>query len=184
MKTATCHLVSLSPYNQSRQHFTDEEDGENPVDYENRTWREKGHYDSGGEAFIPPMAFKGSLAHAAKMLSIPIPNKGKSLYTKHFLSGVLVTEGLSLGINKEEVKPQWVSCDPRGQKGGMGVLRGFPHYDGWEGKVTYHIIDDTISRDVFERVLNASGSLVGIGQFRPQNGGYFGRFEVKSIKWE
>ena len=184
MKTAVVKLKSVSPYNQSRQHFTDKESKENPDAYEKRTWREKGHYDPEGQAYIPPMAFKGCLSNAAKLLSIPIPNKGKSLYTKHFVSGVLVTEGLPLGVKKDEVKPQWVSCDPRGQKGGMGVLRAFPHFDSWEGDVTFHVLDDTITKEVFETVVREAGNFVGIGQFRPQNGGYFGRFEVKKISWK
>lgn len=186
MKTAVVKLRSLSPYNQSRQHFADKAESgkENPDAYEKRTWREKGHYDADGTAFIPPMALKNSVAHAAKMLSIPIPNKGKALYTKHFVSGVLVTEGVSLGVTKDDVKPQWVSCDPRGQKGGMGVLRAFPHFPKWEGVAKFVILDDTITKEIFERVVREAGNFVGIGQFRPQNGGYFGRFEVVGIKWE
>lgn len=186
MKTAICELRSLAPYNQSHQHFTDKQESgkETPDAYEKRTWKEKGHYDENGVAFIPPMAFKGCLARAAALLSIPIPNKGKSLYTKHFVSGVLVPEGLSLGVKKADVKPQWLSLDPRGQKGGMGVLRAFPHFDKWAGKVKFMVLDDTITKEIFERVLKEAGNFVGIGQFRPDKGGYFGRFEVLSVKWE
>lgn len=186
MKTAIVKMKSMSPYNQSHQHFTDKAEGgkEDPVSYEKRTWREKGHYDEKGMAYIPPMALKNAVATAAKLLSIPIPNKGKALYTKHFVSGVLVTDPIPLGVKKEDVKPQWVSCDPRGQKGGMGVLRAFPHFDKWEGSTKFLILDDTITKDVFEKVVREAGNFVGIGQFRPQNGGFFGRFEVVSVKWE
>lgn len=186
MKTAIVKLKSLSPYNQSRQHFSDKAEGgkESPDAYEKRTWREKGHYDSDGNAFIPPMALKNAVTNAAKMLSIPVPNRGKALYTKHFVSGLLVTESIPLGVKKDQVKPQWVSCDPRGQKGGMGVLRAFPHFEKWQGEAKFIILDDTITKEVFERVVRESGNFVGIGQFRPQNGGYFGRYEVQSIKWE
>jgi len=184
MKTASVHLRSLSPYNQSRQHWTAKDPKETHDAYEKRTWREKGHYDEDGNAFIPPMAFKGALSNAAKMLAIPIPGKGKSLYTKHFLAGVMITDMLMLGVKKEDVQPQWLSCDPQGRKGGMGVLRAFPHVDNWEGTIRMHVLDDTISKEIFERVLREAGNFVGIGQFRPEKGGYFGRFEVVGIKWE
>lgn len=184
MKTAVVKLKSLSPYNQSRQHFADKEDKETHDAYEKRTWREKGHYDDQGNAYIPPMAFKGALANAAKMLAIPIPGKGKSLYTKHFLAGVMVTDTLSLGVHKDKVEPQWLSCDPQGRKGGMGVLRAFPHYEKWDGQIRIYVLDDTISKEIFEKVLREAGNFVGIGQFRPEKGGYFGRFELDSIKWE
>lgn len=186
MKTATVKLKSLTPYNQSHQHFTEKAESgkESHDEYEKRTWIEKGHYDENGNAYIPPMAFKGALAQAAQMLSIPIKGKGKSTYTKHFKAGVMVTDPLPLGVKKADVKPQWISCDPQGRKGGMGVMRAFPHYEKWEGEIEYHILDDTITKEVFEQVLRESGNFVGIGQFRPANGGYFGRFEVVSVKWK
>lgn len=184
MKTAIVKLKSLSPYNQSRQHFAEKKEKETHDAYEKRTWKDKGHYDENGNAYIPPMAFKGAITNAAKMLAIPIPGKGKSLYTKHFVAGVMVTDMLQLGVNKEDVQPQWLSCDPQGRKGGMGVLRAFPHYEKWEGQIRIYVLDDTISEPIFERVLRESGNFVGVGQFRPEKGGYFGRYEVAEIKWE
>jgi len=184
MKTAICKLSSLSPYNQSRQHFTEKEPKETFDDHEKRTWREKGHYDRDDIAYIPPMAFKNCIAQAAKMLSISIPGQGKSKYTKHFVSGVMVTDMLSLNCEKQNIEPQWISCDPQGRKGGMGVLRAFPHFETWEGVIEVHVLDDTITKEVFERVLKEAGNFVGIGQFRPEKGGYFGRFELLNIKWK
>lgn len=184
MKTAVVSLKSLSPYNQSRQHFAPKNDKEAPADYEERTWREKGHYDENGEAFIPPMALKAAITGAAKMLDMKIPGKGNAKYNKHFVAGVMVTDPLPLGINKDDVQPQWVSCDPQGRKGGMGVLRAFPHFDKWGGSVEVHILDETITKDIFEKVVKEAGNFVGIGQFRPEKGGYFGRFEVLSVKWK
>jgi len=176
---------AASPYNQSRQHFTEKKDKEHAQDYEERTWREKGHYDEGNTAFIPPMAFKNCIADAAKFLSIQIPGKGKATYTKNFLAGIMVTEGLSLGVKKEDVKCQKLSLNSDGRRGGnTRVLRLFPHFSSWEGKVRFMVTDDTITKDVFERVLAEAGSLTGIGQFRPQNGGYFGRFEMVEVMWE
>jgi len=185
MKTATVELKSLAPYNQSHQHFEPiaESGKESHADYEKRTWREKGHYDDKGIAYIPPMAFKAAIAKAAQMLDMKIPGKGNSKYTKHFLSGVMVSDMLSLGVKKEQVKPQWLSMSPKGQKGGMGVLRAFPHFETWLGTIKIHILDDIIPKELFEQVLREAGNFVGVGQFRPEKGGYLGRFELVSIKW-
>ena len=184
MKTAVVTLRSLAPYNASRMHFVEKEPKESHDSYEKRTWREKAHYDEHGVAYIPPMAFKGCITNAARMLSIPIPGRGKSLYTKHFLSGIMVTDCLSLKTKREDVQPQWLSMDGQGRKGGMGVMRAFPHFDKWEGTIKVHVLDDTITPEVFERVLREAGNFVGVGQFRPEKGGYFGRFSVEEIKWE
>lgn len=184
MKTAVVSFESIAPYNQSRQHFIEKEDKETPADYENRTWKEKGHYDASGNAFIPPMAFKGAIARAAQMLDMSIPGRGKNKYTKHFVSGIMVTDCLPLGVKKENVKPQWLSCSPKGIKGGMGVLRAFPHFESWKGSIKVMVLDDTITKEVFEKVVGEAGNFVGIGQFRPEKGGYYGRFSVTSVEWE
>lgn len=184
MKTAVVTLRSLAPYNQSRQHFAPKDGKETPGDYEERTWREKGHYDDSGMAFIPPMAFKNAIFMAAKMLDLSIPGRGKNKYTKHFLAGIMVTDPLPLGVHKDEVEPQWLSMGPQGRKGTTGVLRAFPHFEKWEGTIRIFVLDDTITKEVFEKVLRESGNFVGIGQYRPAVGGYFGRYEVLKIVWE
>ena len=45
-------------------------------------------------------------------------------------------------------------------------------------------MDDIITRPVFEQVIYTAGSLIGIGQFRPRNGGYFGRYNAEIIEWQ
>lgn len=184
MKTAIATLKSLSPLNQSRQHFVEKLPREEPAAYEERTWREKGHYDEDDNAFIPPMSLKNSIAKAASMLDMKIPGKGNSKYNKHFLAGVMVTDNIPLGVKKKDVQPQWLSMGPKGVKGTTGVLRAFPHFEKWEGSVRIYVLDDTIPKDIFEKVLREAGNFVGLGQFRPEKGGYFGRFELVSLKWE
>jgi hypothetical protein len=45
------------------------------------------------------------------------------------------------------------------------------------------ILDETITKPVFEQHLMESGRLVGIGVFRPQNRGYHGMFKVNGVEW-
>jgi hypothetical protein len=103
MKTAICELQSISPYSQSKFYETDKLPKERPDDYEARTWRDRLHVTPEGFVYIPPMAFKNCLSSVAKYLSIQIPGKGKSTFTKHIEAGVLVTESLILPIKKEDV---------------------------------------------------------------------------------
>ena len=51
-------------------------------------------------------------------------------------------------------------------------------------EVSYYILDDTITEPVFEQVIHESGNFIGIGRFRPENGGYYGRYVVDSITWQ
>lgn len=184
MKTAIARLRSLSPYSQSRHYTTEKLDKENAKDYETRTWRDRLHTTDSGEVFIPPMSFKNCLSEAAKFLAIQIPGKGKSTYTKHFEAGVLVTDALMLGVNKDEVKGEWLFVPSDGIRGsGKRVDKCFPVIHEWSGDVTFHILDETVTKDVFQQVLEQAGRFIGIGRFRPRNNGFYGRFAVDSLKW-
>ena len=184
MKICTATLASISPYSQSRAHEAAKLDRETSDAYEQRTWREKAHFDKAGQVYIPPMAFKMSLDKAAQMLGLQIPGKGKSTYTKYFLSGVLVLEPLMLGIKKDDLPFDRIHANADGVRGsGKRVWRIFPRIDQWEGDVDFHVLANEITKDVFEIALRQSGQFVGIGRFRPEKGGFYGRFEVKSVKW-
>lgn len=192
MRVATAHLESISPYSQSR-FYNDEtpkigrasgSSTESAKDYEARTWRERCHFDANGKVFIPPMAFKNCLAEIAKYLSVQIPGKGKSTYTKHFEAGVMVIEPLTLPITKDEVRGEWLHVPADGRRGGSKrVLKCFPVIPQWSGSVPFHLLDDVITQDVFEQHLKDAGNFIGVGRFRPRNNGYYGRFEVKRVVW-
>lgn len=186
MKTASCYLVSAAPYSPSRayKHEVPMENRETHEAYEERTWRNKAHTNSDGYVLLPPMGFKQCLDTAAKRLSIQIPGKGKATYTKHFESGVLVMEPLVLPIKKDDTILERIHANADGVRGsGKRVWRNFPRIDHWEGEVSYHVLADEITRDIFEQVLRQSGAFVGVGRFRPERGGFYGRFSVKSVKW-
>ena len=63
------------------------------------------------------------------------------------------------------------------------MFRNFPLIRQWGGKITFYILDDIITKQVFEKVLRSAGLLVGIGMSRPENRGQFGRFKVTSFEW-
>lgn len=184
MKLAECDLESMSPYSQSRYYKVEKLQKELPVDYEARTWRERCHVNGDGRIIVPPMAFTNSLKEAARYLSLPIPGRGKSTFTKNFEAGVLVSEPLILPIRKDEVEGEWLFVPSDGRRGGGSrVEKCFPLIRSWKGKVTYFILDDIITEDIFQQVLETSGSLIGIGRFRPRNMGYYGRFSVGGVMW-
>lgn len=184
MKTCIVEIQSVSPYSASRKHNEEKLEKEGADAYDKRTWREKCHYDANGVAFIPGIAFKFALDAAAKYLSLSIPGKGKATYTKHFLSGVMCPENLSLGKAREDVTGISLSLNADGVRGsGKRVDRILPQFPKWGGKLTFYVFDEQITKDVFERVMVEAGKFIGVGQFRPQNGGHNGRFEVKGFQW-
>jgi hypothetical protein len=184
MKTATVTLSSVSAYSQGRAHKDEKKSKETHKDHEERTWRGRLHVNKDGKVFMPPMSFKNCLSEAAKYLAIQVPGKGKTTYTKHFEAGVLVTDPLVLDINKDDVEGEWLHVPSDGKRGGdKRVWKCFPVIHEWEGQVVFHILDDTVTKDIFEQVLKEAGQFIGLGRFRPRRNGYYGRFEIKAIKW-
>ena len=184
MKIAECTLESVTPYSQGRYYDVPKLAKELPEAYERRTWRERCHVDKKGHLIIPPMAFTNSLKEAARYLSLQVPGKGKTTFTKHFEAGVLVSDPLSLPLTKDAVEGEWLFVPSDGRRGGgKRVLKCFPLIREWKGKVLFYILDDIITKDVFAQVLQTSGNLIGIGRFRPRNLGYYGRFKTVEIVW-
>ncbi len=186
-KLAKVSIEGISPLSFSR-HYTDGVEKlpkESAKDYEVRTWRNRLHVNDDGFVFIPPMAFKNALSEIAKYLSVQIPGKGKSTYTKHFEAGILVVDPVILPIKAEDVKGEWLFVPASGKRGdGKRVSKCFPVIPiGWSGIVECHIIDSTITKDVFDQHMREAGSFIGIGRFRPRNNGFYGRFRVVGIEW-
>jgi hypothetical protein len=184
MKRAKCHLVSVSPYSQSRYLTEKKSRDETHEAFEQRTWVDKAHWTPDGHMFIPPMSFKNCLAEAAKYKSIQIPGKGKSTYTKHFEAGVLVVDPLVLPVTRETIGHDALHVPSDGRRGGTTrVLKYFPVVPSWRGVVEFLVFDEIVTEEVFATHLDDAGSFIGIGRFRPRNNGFYGRFKVESIEW-
>ena len=179
MKQIIATLKSVSPYSQSRYHNTEKHEKESPEDYELRTWKYRLHTTEDGTIFIPPTAFKNCLSDCAKYISMKVPGTSSAKFTKHFEAGVLVADPLMLDLNVRDIKGEWLHVSSTGTRGGSKrVMKCFPLIPSWEGDVSFYILDDTITADVFRYHLEQSGKFIGIGRFRPRNNGYYGRFNV------
>lgn len=185
MRLYKAHLQSISPYGQSAFLQSPKKDKEAHDDYEKRCWRERMHVDQDGFVFIPPMAFKNCLRDAAQYLGLKIKGEGQAKWTKNIKAGVLVTEALTLNIKRKDVKGLWLNVPSNGQTGGSKrVPKCFGEIQSWEGVVEFHILDEKITKEIFSYVLEQAGQFIGIGFFRPINGGFWGRFKVVSIEGE
>jgi hypothetical protein len=187
MKIAVAHLESTSPYSQSRPYKEEvaELPKELPDDFEKRTWMYRTHVNKEGNIFIPGGAFVSALQQAAKRLSIKVPGRRGNLYTKHFEAGIMCLDGLTLPLTRADVACDKLYLNYDGVVGGgKRVWRYMPRIDSWSGPVTFHILDDVITEDVFNQVLVSAGLSVGIGRFRPEKRGFYGRFALKSLDWQ
>jgi hypothetical protein len=173
-----------SPYGQSGPVYSARGDKETGNDHEKRTWRERAHKNAAGNMVVPGVGFSHAIAAAAKHLGLQIPGKGKSTYTKHFERGLLVTDSLVLPEKVADLPEHWLFLPSDGVPGsGKRVWKCFPHVEKWEGVLEWMVLDPVLTEEVFTRVLVEAGRFIGIGFFRPQNRGWWGRFTVEDVQW-
>jgi len=176
-------VEGISPYSQSRAHGVPRGAKETPDKHEERTWRGRMHTNDEGYVVIPGASFKNCLAEAAKYLSKQIPGRGKSTYTKHFESGVMIMDEIVLPLLAEEARGERLFVPSDGTRGsGNRVWKVFPFIPaGWKGRIQIIVTDDVITQDILLEHLCEAGNIIGIGRFRPRRNGYYGRFRVTAI---
>jgi hypothetical protein len=193
VKIVNAFLRSMSPYSQSRHHSTERlpsetNSSQGNQDYSRRTWPNHLHVSESGTILIPPMALKNALSEAAKFLALPL--KGKATYTKFFEAGVLTVKPLDTGVLAVDAVAEELFLPSDGVRGsGKRVLKTYPKIFSWAGDAEFIVIDDTVLQSyagdrnltVFQYVLQQSGSVIGLGRFRPRQNGFYGRFMIESF---
>ena len=186
MQQAKCWISVTAPYCQSKYHATPKLNKELPDAYEQRTWRERLHYDpETEEIYISEFVFANCLKECAKFLSVQIPGKGKATYTKHFEAGIAVQDPIYTGWKKSEALAKEMFVPSNGIRGGGSrVMKIYPIIPPTLNVIVDFLIsDDIISSEVFAQHLVQAGNLIGIGAFRLRNNGIFGKFHVDKIEW-
>ena len=184
IKEVTVYVRSLGPYSQGKCLQSQRLPNEAHEDHDERCWRERCHATPDGHIFIPPMAFKQALVGAAQLLNEKIPGKRNQTWTKQFNCGVLIGEGIVLPDLVKDVASERLFVPSDGKKGGgTRVYRRFPLITAWEGELKFFVTSPEITEIVFRRMLDASGLMIGVGRFRVERGGYYGRYEVVKMLW-
>lgn len=91
---------------------------------------------------------------------------------------------LVLPVKRDDVPSEELFVPSDGIRGsGKRVIKVFGVIPEWGGDFTVSVIDEKISEAVFASHVEAWGKFIGIGRFRPEKNGYYGRFAVKKIVW-
>ena len=181
--TATVSLESMAPYSQSRKHDLPMLKGELPPDYEMRTWRD--HLSvKDGSVFIPAFAMHQCIISAARYSKRQIKGQGRATWTAKFTSGVVLFDDIMLNIDPETVGYIDINAHVNGMRGsGKRVTRRFPIMPAWKATFDLHILDPIITEEVLSEMLEIGGLFIGVGRYRPENGGSNGRFQPTKIVW-
>jgi hypothetical protein len=187
--SAIVTIEGIAPYSQSHRHDEPKKEGENPDDYDRRTWASKMNLevvDGVTRMVIPAFAIHDGMKEAAKHWGEKIEGQRGKTWTQKFTSGLaMLTPGIIQNVDPAEVKSILILAHADGRRGsGTRVPRRFPQIPaGWIATFEVIILDPVITESVFAEVLRRHGLFIGVGQYRPQNCGCNGRFRIKKIVW-
>lgn len=186
---ATVTLVGIAPYTQSRQHGDPKLEGESPENYDIRTWPSKMTTevrDGKPTVVIPAHGIHQCLTAAARYSKRQIPGQGKATWTKKFEAGITLIENAALNIDPATVSHITISANTDGVRGsGKRVLRRLPSIPaGWSTTFDIYVLDPILLESIFREMVETAGMFIGLGQFRPENGGTSGRFRLDKLVWQ
>jgi hypothetical protein len=187
MITRKCHVTikGVAPYSPSKV-IPDKPKKYSHAEWDEMTWKEKAHINKDGRVFIPFMAFKKALSASAKLTIRKVSGKGNKTFSSIVTAGVLIDTPLILDMTSDDLVPEKFLVSSTGDPTGKGsrVIRTFPRIDNWGGTVTFHIFQEDVGQNIFEEYLEEAGMMIGVGRFRPENGGVYGRFQIEKTVWE
>ena len=181
MKKYKVEIKGITPLlmNKPEQYGFDEQwvEKKASTDWEKESLK-KLYVDSEGVIYQPATHLDRALIEAGK--KIKVKGQGKATYSKLFGSMVSIEEfEIVHKIQKYETyKALVVIPSTKGR-----VMRYRPMLKEWA--LEFHIeSEDEISADVIKEALEIAGKYVGIGDWRPEKKGKFGKFQVVKFKEE
>jgi hypothetical protein len=126
--------------------------------------------------FIPSDHFRISMIESGKMV------KGKVGGATKSMSNVVAA---MFNITPFQIPlPRWDQFDKRSAvnrniKGRVIVIR--PQWNKWNLEFTLLVDEDSIQTEMVEKIITYSGKYIGIGSYRPQNKGPFGRYKLDGL---
>lgn len=129
-----------------------------------------------GQLYMPNDAFRSALVRAGSGRKL-----GKTFVTT-IVKGAVFSATDAVPLTHPDGTPitTWDIDVRRALIGKAGVLRARPRIEKWAAVVPFEIDTEMISPALVEELLNLAGRLIGVGDYRPEKSGPFGRFRVIS----
>jgi hypothetical protein len=171
--------------------------GEETSAFDLRIWPEKAHANPDGTLFIPDTWIRQALIdtqkatrHAIKPPAMKgVKQRADATMKPYFISGLsienspLMTMGTTQAANKclrpatkADLRAMKQMCRIPSTGGVIPVIR--PMLPVWSATVSITITDEVINEPVIRECLEWVGRYSGMGDWRPQNGGSYGKFQV------
>ena len=139
---------------------------------------DKLYYDERGKVQLPSVYIKNSLTEAAKQFKIQ--GKNKATYSKIVGSTVDIAPFYIELEYPENYEVFRISAVNPMTKGRMMVSR--PKFNKWSASFSIILNDPQVDSNVVNEILEHAGKYVGLGDWRPEKKGMFGKFMITSWK--
>jgi hypothetical protein len=132
-----------------------------------------------GNICIPSCSFRASLLNGLKNKKI-----GKSSAISVFQAAVFNIDEFSVLIDPQTGKPlkKYTIDSRRAVVQRQGIIRNRPRFEKWGCYLILQIDEDVVSPEIVVENLNNAGMICGVGDFRIEKRGPFGRFSAELIK--
>lgn len=137
---------------------------------------DKLYQDDKGNTVLPAVYIKNCIVEASKQFKII--GKGKSTYSKLVASTVDV-EPFYIDLDTDKYEVFRISAVNPMTKGRMIIER--PKYNKWSASFELILNDESVPISVMNEILEHSGKYVGVGDWRPEKKGMFGKFMITSF---
>lgn len=128
--------------------------------------------------YIPSEQIRQSLINAGSFVKAKVGNAKKSM--KNVVAGMFFINPERIRLSKESFQIDKRSAVNRSIHARVIVIR--PRWDKWSVEFELSVDNDTITEETIKQIFEYAGNYVGIGSYRPQNNGQYGRFET--VKFE
>ena len=126
---------------------------------------------------IPAVYLKNCLSEASKQFKIV--GKGKSTYSK-LVASTIDIEPFMIKLETKKYEVFRISAVNPMTKGRMMTER--PKFNKWSAEFEIIINDPAVPIEVINEILEHAGKYVGVGDWRPEKKGMFGKFMIVSFK--
>lgn len=132
-----------------------------------------------GTCAIKGEAFRGAALGAAGAWKA----KGKATMKSHLAHIVVVEELVPLRRRNGEPIKDYAIDARRAIVGKAGIIRRRPRFDEWSAEFTIEYDPVLIKNpEIIAEIMGDAGNRMGVGDYRPQKNGPFGRFAVRSFQ--
>ena len=135
--------------------------------------RKHAYIDENGLFYLKSRAFRNAIIDACAGARI-----GKLAATTAMRGSIFTTVQRVTLLDPDTDKPlkKYVVDTQRAVVNDCGILRSRPRFDRWACNLDLEMIAGKVTSEILLEMLNVAGHAIGVGDFRIQKGGEYGRF--------